>query len=507
MTRVVMLSVGSRGDAEPYCAIAQNLLQHFPRTGVKIDLFLQTNLQHLGSPFQDNSSFRLFRFPFSSDDFYKASTGFRVAPNNPHPDPRMKHVENFATIVRELVLPCLAQVLEIVDAALSSQERVVIITSAFTRSLAFLIAHARENVKVILLHLQPLLPNRIFPSYRTSRQAFVRVCLETSTNVADEASGDTSDLCEESYWRIEDALEEFFLKMRSGRVYRECFGTTSEVLNWRTLQNMLTGKHEQVWIVNSYSNHLVPPLAGSPGVGPRVFDIGPVADDYVPTGKENMDPMLRSFLGDDFAIDDRKPLCIGFGSMPCPNVGIILEAIKILKERAVLVGDVFLQIPESHPARRYKRICCVPSVPYPLFLPRCSMMICHGGIGVVQACLRAGVPSIISPLMGDQFALAELVEAKGYGVKCGSKLSDITVEDIVQAVHNGRICATRCQDLARKIREDTSTGPEKMANLVLELLESATRYSEPESTRQSSIHSAQRANAHASEPLSSNTRI
>ena len=35
--------------------------------------------------------------------------------------------------------------------------------------------------------------------------------------------------------------------------------------------------------------------------------------------------------------------------------------------------------------------------------PRCSCVVHHGGLGTTQAALRAGVPSVITPVFGDQF--------------------------------------------------------------------------------------------------------
>ena len=40
----------------------------------------------------------------------------------------------------------------------------------------------------------------------------------------------------------------------------------------------------------------------------------------------------------------------------------------------------------------------------------------HGGAGVLHSTLRAGIPAVIAPLMGDQFAWARLVDARYLGV-------------------------------------------------------------------------------------------
>ena len=42
-------------------------------------------------------------------------------------------------------------------------------------------------------------------------------------------------------------------------------------------------------------------------------------------------------------------------------------------------------------------------------------MLSHGGAGVLHSTLRAGIPAIIAPLMGDQFFHAKLIHARELG--------------------------------------------------------------------------------------------
>ena len=54
-----------------------------------------------------------------------------------------------------------------------------------------------------------------------------------------------------------------------------------------------------------------------------------------------------------------------------------------------------------------------------LRLPHCRCMVSHGGAGVLHSSLRAGIPCVIAPLMGDQFFHAKLVEAKAISYTIG----------------------------------------------------------------------------------------
>jgi len=42
-------------------------------------------------------------------------------------------------------------------------------------------------------------------------------------------------------------------------------------------------------------------------------------------------------------------------------------------------------------------------------------MLSHGGAGVLHSTLRAGIPAIIAPLIGDQFVFAKLIDARELG--------------------------------------------------------------------------------------------
>ena len=115
-----------------------------------------------------------------------------------------------------------------------------------------------------------------------------------------------------------------------------------------------------------------------------------------------------------------------------------------------------------------KRIHIEISVPYPWLLPKCSMMLSHGGSGVVHSTLRAGIPAVISPFMADQYSWALLLEEMGIGVQAGSHLSSITVDDIVDGIERARTGV--CQDAAKRIGEAIRSRPNGTTVLV-ELLE------------------------------------
>jgi UDP:flavonoid glycosyltransferase YjiC (YdhE family) len=103
-------------------------------------------------------------------------------------------------------------------------------------------------------------------------------------------------------------------------------------------------------------------------------------------------------------------------------------------------------------------------------------MICHGGAGVVNACLRAGVPSVVIPVLGDQTAWGMLLQAKGLGLLIKrSPPSDLTSDDIIDAVRtvlgeegssDETMIQKRCRQLGETIRKQRDVGPQKLVEII-----------------------------------------
>ncbi len=109
------------------------------------------------------------------------------------------------------------------------------------------------------------------------------------------------------------------------------------------------------------------------------------------------------------------PVYIGFGSMNSNDAEkttrIVLEALASAGQRAVLFtgwGALTSQrLPES--------VLAIDSTPHDWLFPRMAAVVHHGGAGTTAAGLRAGIPSIIIPFMADQPFWAERVQALGVG--------------------------------------------------------------------------------------------
>lgn len=428
--RALLITVGSRGDAEPFCALADAL----GSSGHRADLFLARDVMHLAPP-----SATVHELPFTQLDFYKYVGN--PSHGSDHPNPRVRFVGVVADVIAGLVLPQWEKTVEV------ARHADVIITSSLARPLAMAISQ-KLGIPICIVHLQPLLPTKLFPHYSHTDK-----CVEAIK--AGDGAANEENLA--TYWELE-RFQYDFLQDRLEELYSS-LGTTSPSVN-DCLHVALTGRHCTTYIANAFSHRLIPPC---PDAGPNVFDVGPLADHYTPRGW-TPPAELVSFL--EGCAD--PPVCVGYGSMPFEKACMVVEVLRKLSLKAVLVGDA-LKLAEIGGAGN--DVLHVSSAPYAWLLPRCSMMMCHGGAGVVNAALRAGIPVVISPLMGDQFFWAELLEAKGLGAKAGN-LNGVTEQDLSCGIQRAEACKEAAGELGRAIRSD-STGVNSLISALEAKLASA----------------------------------
>jgi sterol 3beta-glucosyltransferase len=107
------------------------------------------------------------------------------------------------------------------------------------------------------------------------------------------------------------------------------------------------------------------------------------------------------------------PVYVGFGSMtladPQAMVALVLAAVAQAGCRAVLAAGWGGLTPKAVPPN----VFALEEVPHDWLFPRMAVVVHHGGAGTTAAALRAGVPSVVVPFMGDQFFWARILALKG----------------------------------------------------------------------------------------------
>tara|TARA_R110002126_G_scaffold291569_1_gene453777 strand:- start:72551 stop:73813 length:1263 start_codon:yes stop_codon:yes gene_type:complete len=129
----------------------------------------------------------------------------------------------------------------------------------------------------------------------------------------------------------------------------------------------------------------------------------------MPGTKSPLPPELDAFIG---AGD--KPVFVGFGSMVSSNpqaLGrIVTDALAQSNLRAVVAkGWAQLELGDE------KQILSIDPMPHAALFPHMAAVVHHGGLGTTITGLRAGVPSIIVPFFGDQPFWGRRVAALGLG--------------------------------------------------------------------------------------------
>merc|ERR1712217_506289 len=80
-----------------------------------------------------------------------------------------------------------------------------------------------------------------------------------------------------------------------------------------------------------------------------------------------------------------------------------------------------------------ENVLFVPSAPHEWLFPQCAVLVHHGGSGTTAASVRSGRPTIITPLMADQFDFAAGINRVGCGVGL-AKFKTLTATKLGNAV-------------------------------------------------------------------------
>jgi sterol 3beta-glucosyltransferase len=155
--------------------------------------------------------------------------------------------------------------------------------------------------------------------------------------------------------------------------------------------------------VISCSNHVFArPTDWNPHIHQHGYWFVTEHDTYTPS------PELAQFLDHPEA-----PIYVGFGSMTALNAypglrELVVAAIVQSGKRAIIhgLGDQH-HLPES--------IMAIDAVPHTWLFPRMAAVCHHGGAGTTAAGLSAGVPNIVVPFANDQFAWGHRVHDLGVG--------------------------------------------------------------------------------------------
>ena len=151
-------------------------------------------------------------------------------------------------------------------------------------------------------------------------------------------------------------------------------------------------------------------------------------------------------LLEEFLAKGDAPVYMGYGSMVYRSGKFMsllsLRALKSTGCRTVILrgwAELGLQEIDSEPDAEELRAFCdsrvlfVETAPHARLFPRCSVIVHHGGAGTTYAAARSGVPSVIVPILLDQFVHARLMNEKGIGLGLHG-MSSTSPDELSQAI-------------------------------------------------------------------------
>ncbi|KAI8978503.1 hypothetical protein BDB01DRAFT_800156 [Pilobolus umbonatus] len=172
------------------------------------------------------------------------------------------------------------------------------------------------------------------------------------------------------------------------------------------------------------------------------------------------------------ATDDTRPIIyIGFGSIivsdPIETTRIIVESVLESNVRAIICKGWSSRMQQSesdtnstedntsngllgdHPESIYH----CSSVPHDWLFSRIHGVIHHGGAGTTAAGLRAGLPTVIKPFFGDQRFWGQRVEELQVGV-CINKLNKQQLCDAIATITEDDTIIAKARAVGETIREE-----------------------------------------------------
>ncbi|CAO3587745.1 unnamed protein product [Absidia cylindrospora] len=174
--------------------------------------------------------------------------------------------------------------------------------------------------------------------------------------------------------------------------------------------------------------------------------------------------------------DSRPVVYIGFGSIMVSDSEtmsrVIVEAVMEANVRAIVCKGWSSRKATSQQQKQQEKeapssstqilngypgsILHLDSVPHDWLFPLIQGVVHHGGAGTCAAGLRAGLPTVIKPFFGDQRFWGQRVEELGVGV-CMPKLTREKLKDHLLTITQDKTMINKAKLLGEAIRQENGT--------------------------------------------------
>ncbi len=395
---ITILTYGSRGDVQPFLPLSQGLIKHGHHVILAAPLHFKKMIEECGITF---------------------------APLAGEPEELSRRLNdagyNYFKLIRELMDHAInigADIMRQTEEACTDADLII---HTFTHAVGAHTLAREKNIPDIHIQTFPMFiptgdyPNIVMPNY--GLRAFNRLSHAASSKVT---------------WLT--------AKMGFEQVRRTA-GLPKRKLFWPFDDNP---PRLRTPILCAWSPSILPASSDWPS---RVYVTGhfffPLEESYSPF--DELDLFLKS---------GQPPVCISFGSMVNKDAeridDIVVEALKKTNNRGIILSGWGGVTNQSSTDLLY-----LESAPHDWLLPRCKMIIHHGGAGTTAAGLRAGIPNIVVPFMADQPFWANRVYAMGVGPK-PILVKNISIEKIMCAIAEAEssVIRDRAQVIGQNIRSE-----------------------------------------------------
>jgi len=410
--KITILTLGSRGDVEPYVALGSGL----HRTGHEVRIATHGNFKDLVI----KKGMDYFEIEGDPQALLEEEAGRRWIETGRRISPF-----TFMKRMMEVVEPVMRKMLD--DYYQACRNTDLIITSVLAALAAASIGE-KMNIKVLPAYLQHVHNTSIYPSPTTVPQPK----LGRMYNLFTYPMGSII------YWQM----------------------TRPQINRWRR-ESLKLPPYSFIGPFGKWSKSGLECLYGfSPSVIPKAPEWG---DNVIITGYWFLDKMSgwqppADLL--DFLNSGKPPIFVGFSSMtnrqPEAVTRLVIEALKKAGQRGI-IGTGWGGLAESDLP---KSIFMIDSVPFDWLFPQMAAVVHHGGAGTTAAGLRAGVPSILVPFFADQFFWGWRVSDLGVGpaaIPRKKLISDRLAAAISQAVNDNEM-RRRAHELGTRIRSEDGVG-------------------------------------------------
>ncbi|WP_153913960.1 glycosyltransferase [Shewanella sp. TC10] len=399
---ILLLTIGSRGDIEPFIALGIGLQAHGHQIVVCTHQRFQSIVEDHGLNYQ-----------YLSNDLFKLMEGGSVESMGS----LFKGI-NTAIRLMKLAKPINGQLMtDSIKAGIKAQPDLVIYhpKCIVAPSIA-----EKFNAPAVMALLQPML-------VKTSD--FPLIGLPNISGVTNRLSYRLASLGFKPYLKQLNLLRKSLLNL-------------PKLSDKAGVFSMNTGK--AIPVLHAFSKHIV--------TRPQDWPQNTVLTGYWFLKKHNDFSPDKKII--DFITDGKPPVYIGFGSMlgkdPVKTARLVIDAVVKAEVRAIIVtgwgglklGDVPSQV------------LVIDNVPHEWLFPQVAAVVHHGGAGTTAAGLIAGKPTLICPFFADQPFWGDKVAALGLGptaIKQKNLTIDNLAEGIVQMVSDKQM-----QHQAQQIAEQLS---------------------------------------------------